>query len=442
MEKWPRISIVTPSFNQGRYIAETIESALSQHYPNLEHIVIDGGSSDGTLDVLKRYPHLKVVSEPDRGHADAINKGFRMATGDIGGFLNADDTLMPGALHRVAQEIDPKHGRHIVMGRCRFIDEQSRFIGVEHPSQFTSHRRVLQVWKGHTIPQPATFWTPEVWRECGPMDESLKFAWIDYDLFCRFSRKYRFWCIDLVLATYRLHSESKTGAWTEAKRLEESIQISRRYWGKPWSLNYWYLALSLGWRRFDRVGRARRWLRQAQDEGRLRRVLPTIGYGAAGGLLAPEVVFYVAVYPFLRNHTKGFLRRVIGYLGGMKGTYPQTAVYLDRTEPWGDGWIGPRLVINQDSELGAQLVRIRGETTLKYLNEPLILQVYVDDHSIGQASIAHNDSFDLKFSVPQPLLSGSHKVEIRASTWFVPHRLTRNGDFRPLVWRLDDVRFS
>jgi glycosyltransferase involved in cell wall biosynthesis len=93
MESLPRITIVTPSFNQSGYIAETVESTLAQGYPDLEHIVMDGASTDGTLEILKRYPHLKVISEPDRGQAHAINKGFQLATGDIWGFLNSDDTL-------------------------------------------------------------------------------------------------------------------------------------------------------------------------------------------------------------------------------------------------------------------------------------------------------------------------------------------------------------
>jgi len=148
----PRISLITSSFNQGRFIARTIESVLAQDYPDVEHIVVDGMSTDSTADVLARFRHLTVIREPDRGQADAINKGFRAATGQIFGFLNSDDTLEPGALRSVADAIDPAAGRHIVMGRCRFIDEEDRFIGVEHPSAFESHRRVLEIWKGHCLP--------------------------------------------------------------------------------------------------------------------------------------------------------------------------------------------------------------------------------------------------------------------------------------------------
>src|SRR5438045_8557311 len=111
-------------------------------------------STDDTESVLARYPHLTVIREPDRGQADAINKGFARATGAICGFVNSDDTLEPGALAAVAAALaDP--GRQIVMGRCRFIDQHDVFLGVEHPSAFESHSRVLAIWRGHCLPPPA-----------------------------------------------------------------------------------------------------------------------------------------------------------------------------------------------------------------------------------------------------------------------------------------------
>ena len=208
-------------------------------------------SRDETPEILSRYPHLRVIREPDSGQADAINKGFRSATGDIFCFLNSDDTFEPGALHRVAREIDPAAGRHIVMGRCRFIDENDRFIGVEHPSGFQNHRRVLQIWKGHAIPQPATFWTREVWNRCGPLDEHEQLV-LDYDLFCRFSREYAFHTFDQVVANYRLHAESKTQGVTDAERLLDAVRVSQRYWGPAWTPKGALMRLSWGWYRFDR----------------------------------------------------------------------------------------------------------------------------------------------------------------------------------------------
>lgn len=441
MERWPRISIVTPSFNQGEYIAETIESVIAQDYPNLEHIVMDGGSTDSTLEVLKRYPHLKVISEPDRGQSDAINKGFRLATGDIWGFLNSDDTLLPGALHRVAQEIDPDRGRHIVMGRCRFIDEHSRFIGLEHPSHFENHRRVLEVWKGHMIPQPAVFWTPEVWQRCGATDENLKYH-MDYDLFCRFSREYRFHFVDQVFATYRLHAESKTEEWTAADRIEDGIRLSRRYWGSPLSLMYWQLTLSLAWYRFNRVGRAWDWLRQAQEAWRQRKVLRMVPYALAGGMLAPKVALYLATPPSLRERAQGILAKVRKRSVKVQEESSQTEVCLDHTEPWKDGWVGPRMFVSREARLGANGVRIEGWANLVYMSEPLALTICLDGEEIGQQPIKYSGDFRLELPLSQPLSPGLHTIEVQASTWFVPHRFIRNWDFRPLAWRMTGLEFE
>jgi glycosyltransferase involved in cell wall biosynthesis len=439
MERWPRISIVTPSLNQGRYIRDTIESVVAQDYPDVEHIVVDGGSTDGTLDILVRYPHLKVISEPDRGHADAINKGLRLATGDIWGFLNSDDTLAPGALRRVGREIDPSSGKHVVMGRCRFIDEHGRFTGIEHPSHFQSHRRVLEVWKGHTIPQPAVFWTPEVWRTCGPMDESVRSAWIDYDLFCRVSRRHRFHFIDEVLANYRLHPDSKTDRSTEADRLDEAIRLSRRHWGTPLRPGYWQLASSLAMHCFDRTGRARLLLRRAHDRWRERRPLDALISGAGGILLAPEIAFYLVVYPSLRDRAKRALKVVLPR-AGTANVPPETAVYFDHTEPWSDGWVGPRLVVSVKTDDVAEAVEISGGLDLSYLSRPFVLTVWVNGGYAGQHIIDQGGDFLARVPLPRAVPPGVHAVEVNASSWFVRHRFIKDRDFRPLSWRLGRVR--
>jgi len=442
MERRPRISIVTPSLNQGDYIAETIESVMAQGYPNLEHIVIDGGSTDGTLEILERYPHLRVTSEQDHGHADAINKGFRLATGDIWGFLNSDDTLLPGALQRVAQEIDPGRGRHIVMGRCRFIEEHGHFIGIEHPSRFESHRRVLEIWKGHLIPQPAVFWTPEVWKACGPMDDNLQSAWIDYDLFCKFSKKYAFYCLDQVLATYRLHSQGQTGRWTEAQRLEDCIQLSRRHWGSRLTLMYWQLTLSLAVHRLNRIGRGRNWLQRARQRWQHRQVLRALPYALGGGVLAPEVAFYVGIYPLLRESAKGLLEQSLNRLAASRQVYPQTAVYFEHTEPWGDRWAGPRLVVVREVPPGAQAVTLLGQVDLTYMRRPFLLTVRMDGKDIGQRRLEQSGEFAVQIPLLHHSSPGSHTIEVQASSWFVPHRFMRNGDFRPLAWRVVDLSIA
>ncbi len=296
----PRISIITPSYNQGRYIEATILSVLEQGYPELEHIIVDGGSTDGTPAILARYPHLKVISEPDRGQADAVNKGLRLASGEIIGWLNSDDTYFPGALADAAATVDPAKGVFIAMGRCAYIDEEGNPTGAEHPSAFVSHERVVEIWKGYTIPNPAVFFHRQVYEECGGLDESLYFA-LDYDLFCRYTAHHAIVAIDRLWATYRLHRAAKTSEQSQGELLEKSLVVSRRYWGEPGSARWWRYRLSFWWyggelgiaalKRLNRADRAWREGCYPQFAGNL--LLAT--------LIFPPVVFRSLVLPRLRG---------------------------------------------------------------------------------------------------------------------------------------------
>jgi glycosyltransferase involved in cell wall biosynthesis len=127
MEKL-KISVITPSLNQGKYIEECILSVLNQGYDNFDHIIIDGGSTDNTLTVLRKYKHLIWVSEPDEGQSDAINKGFKMASGEIIGWLNADDRYLPGTFHSVAEYMSRWPDVDLIYGDYRWIDAEGRVI--------------------------------------------------------------------------------------------------------------------------------------------------------------------------------------------------------------------------------------------------------------------------------------------------------------------------
>jgi glycosyltransferase involved in cell wall biosynthesis len=244
------ISIVVPSLNQGRFLAETLQSLVDQDYGALEVIVQDGGSTDGSIEIARdfalRRPELfKVFVEKDAGQADALNRGFGKATGDILGFLNSDDVLMPGVLRRVAAEVDPGRGRFIVMGRCIFGGEGTRYVGAEHPSRFEGHFEQLAIWKRgyNTIPQPSTFWHRSVWQRCGGFDIAESHV-LDYELFCRFSRHYVFHRVDEVWSMYRMHPASKSASATEAEILAWSIAASRRHWGPVYFPLRWRCELS------------------------------------------------------------------------------------------------------------------------------------------------------------------------------------------------------
>jgi glycosyltransferase involved in cell wall biosynthesis len=432
MTGFPRISVVTCSRNQGKFIGATIESVLAQKYPNVEHIVVDAMSTDETPQVLARYGHLRVIREPDRGQAEAINKGFRMATGEIFCFLNSDDTLVAGALDRVVKEIDPARGRSVVMGRCRFIAEDGSETGIEHPSHYESYRRVLEIWKGHFIPQPAVFWTAEVWRECGGMEEGPV---LDYDLFCRFAKRYRFHTIDQVLAAYRLHPASKTCSMTDQDRLENAIQVSRRYWGSPFSPFYWRLAVSLALYRFNRLGRAHRLYLKASRSWANRQRWRAIGAALPAGMLAPELAFHAVIGPVLGQAGRAVLARLARRWPGRTAIPPQTAAYLGHTATWEDGWAGPLTRFRRTALGGETAVAMCGSADLKFMRVPLCLTVRLDGVDIGAYTISASGPFLCEFPLERPLPAGEHAVEVEASAWWVPHRVTGSGDYRPLAWK-------
>jgi len=300
MISYPRISVITPSFNQGRYIEATILSVLDQGYPDLEHIVVDGGSADETLEILARYPHLTIISEPDRGQAEAVNKGLRLASGDIVGWLNSDDTYYPGALAGAAETINPAGGIYIAMGRCVYIDEAGEPTGAEHPSAFVSHRRVVEIWKGYAIPNPAVFFHRTVYEVCGGLDESLYFA-LDYDLFCRYTSRFAITAVDRIWATYRLHLSAKTSEQSQGELLERSLQVSRRYWGEAGSIRWWRYQLSF-WLYGGTLGiAALKRLNRAEKAWQEKKLVPFLLHLILSFCLFPPTVVRCLLLPRLKE---------------------------------------------------------------------------------------------------------------------------------------------
>jgi glycosyltransferase involved in cell wall biosynthesis len=223
----PVVSIITPSYNQGRYIEATIQSVLNQDYPHLEYIVVDGGSSDNTIEVLKKYDgRLTWISEKDRGQADAINKGFRMAKGEIVAWLNSDDTYLPGAIrHAVGYfEAHPEIG--LLYGEGYHIDEDGDLIERYYTEPF-DYRRLGEVC---FICQPTVFIRAEVIRAVGPLDITLNYC-LDYEFWMRIAKRFQIGYLDAYLANSRLHTDTKT----LSRRVEvhrENLQVVKRHYGR------------------------------------------------------------------------------------------------------------------------------------------------------------------------------------------------------------------
>ena len=239
---WPRISIVTPSLNQGRYIEENILSFLAQEYADCEHIIVDGGSTDETLKVLERYPHLRWVSEPDRGQTEAINKGIRMSTGQVFAFLNADDVYRPEAFRAVSEVFHDDPTTAVLVGDCDVIDERSQLQG-HYRARLDHFGDMLRYWQwGHSfcIPQAAVFLRRKLFDELGLFDESYDLA-MDYEMWLRVATRYPFTVVHDTLAAFRVTDETKT----QRRRREmdrEQFRASRKYWRWARGVERWRIA--------------------------------------------------------------------------------------------------------------------------------------------------------------------------------------------------------
>jgi glycosyltransferase involved in cell wall biosynthesis len=223
----PKISIITPSFNQATFIEATLRSIIEQEYGNLEYIVMDGGSTDGSVDIIKKYSHRIAYwqSKRDAGQSDAIQRGFERATGDIFGWINSDDLLLPGSLAAVGRyfadhpDIDCVIGGSVLIdGKGAALHDKRGFVLCDYGTQHHFHK--LLFWTQSGFHQPAAFWRREAFFAIGGLDTSLHFAF-DFDMFLRLAKRKPFGRLKEFLAAFRLHGESKTSTIQHVRNEED-----------------------------------------------------------------------------------------------------------------------------------------------------------------------------------------------------------------------------
>jgi len=251
---YPKISIVTVSFNQGQFIEDNILSVINQNYPNVEHIIIDAGSTDGTIDILKKYDnYLNWTSEPDKGQSNGLNKGFKKATGEIIGWFNSDDRIPPRALHKVARFFIENPEEIAVVGNQAIIDEKGKHIRIVKSRSYSFDYLVNHA---RGITQNSTFFKKKVFEKAGYLNESVHYA-MDRDLFIRIARIKTIPYIPETLGEFRLQEDAKTakGSFYFAREL---IKIRKKYGSNflsPGLKNDYYIIITERLRRM-------KWLRK------------------------------------------------------------------------------------------------------------------------------------------------------------------------------------
>lgn len=240
----PRVSVVTPVYNSEKYLKDTIESVLSQTYPNIEYIVIDGGSKDRSVEIIKEYgDRLSYwVSEPDAGMYDAINKGLRRASGDIFAYLNSDDLYCPDTVSTAVNSLMGSPYVDLVFGDCEFIGPDGESL---YTYRYPKYRwRSFVSMNYSTIPQPTAFWRRNVHEKVGYFDPNLKMC-ADFDFFAKVGKSCRVERINQTLASFRVHSASLT-ALHRQRNYNEVKQVHARYvrWGgiQSW---FWRFMLNI-----------------------------------------------------------------------------------------------------------------------------------------------------------------------------------------------------
>jgi len=395
----PLVSIITPSFNQGRFIQQTIESVLAQDYPRIEYIVVDGGSTDETLQILRRYEgRLSWSSERDRGQADGINKGFRRARGEILAWLNSDDTYLPGAVTAAVDHLMGHRDCAMVYGDGFLIDERGDIVrpfGATEP---------FNLWKlvyvSDFILQQTTFFRRSALEAVGYLDERLHWG-LDWDLFIKLGKRFPVDYLPREMANLREYAATKTASGGR-RRLAELAAIMRRHGSRRYPPALFAYGTDTYFRlAFELLAR--------HSPPRIARLLPAVERRLAGPV-------YGLVAPFVH---------------GAQGYYT-------------DGWVCRRAYFLLRRSEAATTLTLRGRRLpRRFRRSRLGLTVTMNGTRLENRVVHPVGKFEMAWTVPPEHQSAS-LVEVRLDCrpTFRPSWVPFRGDRRHLAFQLDEIAFG
>ncbi|MCA2969805.1 MAG: glycosyltransferase [Acidobacteriaceae bacterium] len=396
VESWPVIGIVTPTYNMAQFLEETIESVLSQDYPHVDYVVMDAGSKDGSVDILRKYgERFRWVSEKDRGQADAVNKGYHATSGEIFTFLNSDDTYLPGALGTIARHFKANPGVGLIYGEAYHVKLDGEIIAPYPTQPFDLRTLNAQCY----ICQPAAFMLREAFLNAGMMNVDMHFA-LDYELWIRIAKRYGVRKVDEYLATSRMHMDNKTLSKRRLvyQEILSTVKTQFRYAPYEWINGYACYLLDRKDQYFDR------------SKPSLASYALTLGLGMYHN-------------PGERKRFFAEWRENTGFGGKFTGR-------------WEDGWISGLWRSEQEIPAAATHLVLTGKHWAP--GGPLVLTVKMNGREVGRLESGPG-AYRLSAPLPGGLSGTTCRMEVATNrTW----RPKQNGDYRQLGCVVDRVEFE
>lgn len=399
--KFPLVSIVTPSYNQGKFIKETIDSVLSQDYPNIEYIVMDGGSTDETLSILKSYGNqIQWVSKKDEGQADAVNKGILAARGEIIGWLNSDDTYYPGAVSKAVEYFRTHPQKDMVYGEGHYIDKESKVT-----TRYLTEVYDYQQMAGNCfICQPAAFFTKDIVMRVGLLNKELQLC-MDYELWMRIGKQGSIGYIPDYLATSRMYEENKTLSRRNEVYKEICATVRKHYGYTPFTWIYGYA----------------HHLNDGVHNIKFKLLAITL-------FLRYNSLSFRYVWKCIKKSCGRVVRRISR----------RRELYTDK---YVDGWLSKRYQLPFNLEAVCDSVEIRGQHILP-MKGPLVVALQIDGVMHGEFTLEKKGEFVHTLRLRDTLMGGFHELTLVMSQTYNPFRSKAGEDDRDLSFILDTISWK